>query len=624
MKSSTSDNLCRRFSLAELNLATEDFSDKHVVGKGGYGKVYKGFVDNNRPTAVAIKRRLASDPSQGHAEFAAEIETLTKFRHRNLVSLVGYCDEDEEMILVYDYMSKGTLADHLHNQSTLSWIDRLKICIGAGRGLDYLHSGCSIIHRDVKPTNILLDENFTAKVSDFGLAKHLRHDTSQSHVFTKVKGSFGYFDPSYFTTGVLTKGSDTYAFGIILLEVLSGRPAIEGKLAEDEVCMSIWAQENIRNGKADQIVASNLKSEISEDCLKTFVGVVKGCLHLDPKKRLTMTRVVGQLELALEQQERKGTTAQKLQFWPFRNRAGSTPKDQNEFEVDDATEKGVPFVLFGETMGIVDDAISPMYNGFKGVLNNGENATIQKLHYMPKHEFRAKASIPLSILKHENVVELVVYNLDGLKQVLAYDFAPRGSLHDILHEQRGIGSSSKPYPALSWSQRIQIALDVARGLRHIHDNGFIHHNIRSSNILLCDDETAKIIDPLLWAQCLSCRQIPMKECHPILFNIHTEKIDVYNFGEILLELLTGRKTQRGQRHLVSSALPQLDSDKVHKIVDARLKAPYLPEAVMMARVAKLCLRDNAYSRPYMGKVVRDLELCLRETKSRNSQRAEIN
>ncbi|KAL1541987.1 non-specific serine/threonine protein kinase [Salvia divinorum] len=681
MKSSTSENLCRRFSLAELNLATGDFSDEHVIGKGGFGKVYKGFIDN-RPTPVAIKRRQASDPSQGETEFTAEIETLSKFRHRNLVSLIGYCDELGEMILVYDYMSKGTLADHLHNQSTLSWIDRLKICIGAGRGLDYLHSGCSIIHRDVKPTNILLDENFTAKVSDFGLAKHLGHDILQSHVFTKVKGSFGYFDPSYFTTGVLTKGSDTYAFGIILLEVLSGRRAVEERLAEDEVCMSIWAQENIRKGKAEQIVASNLEGDISEDCLKTFVGVVKGCLHLNPKKRPTMTRVVVQLELALEQQERKGTTSHKLHFWPFRNRAGSTANAQNEVEVvmndpdilcvvygdtgstanaqnevevdalskaipamekggstsnaqnevevdalskaNPAMEKVVPSILFGEceTMGIVYDAISSMCNGFIGVLNNGEDATIQRLHYMANHEFRAKASRPLSKLKHENVVELVVYNLDGFDQVLAYDFAPRGSLHDILHGQQGIGSSSEPYPALSWSQRVQIALGVARGLCYIHDHDkeLIHHNIRSSNVLLCDDVTALIIDPFLWTQCPQCKAISsVRVSHPNLLTIHTQKIDVYNFGEILFELLTGSKIadntlRTGQNHL---ALPQFDSDEVHKVVDGRLKGDCPPDAVVkkMAQVAQLCLQDAACSRPKMSAVVLDLEMCLLDTKT---------
>ncbi|KAG6404302.1 hypothetical protein SASPL_136548 [Salvia splendens] len=480
MNSSTSENLCRRFSLAELNLAAGDFNDEHVIGKGGFGKVYRGFIHNDS-IAVAIKRRLASDPSQGQTEFAAEIETLSKFRHRNLVSLIGYCDEDEEMILVYEYMSKGTLADNLHNQSTLSWNERLKICVGAGRGLDYLHSGCSVMHRDVKPTNIILDENFTGKVSDFGLAKHLGHDILESHVFTNVKGSFGYLDPSYFSTGVLTKGSDTYAFGIILLEVLSERRAVEGRLAGDEVCMSIWAQENIRNGKADQIVVSNLKGDISEDCLKTFVGIVKKCLHPDPKKRLTMTQVVAQLDLALEQQERKGTATLKLQFWPFWNKVkpsgkcetGSTAKDENEVEVDKLSkaisatamkEDNVPFVLFGETEDIIEYDVSPICNGFKGILKIGEDATIQRLHYMPKHEFISEVSGSLTKLKHENVVEIVVYKFDGRQQVLAYDFAPRGSLHDILLEQQGIESSSNSYPALSWSQRMQIALGVAKGL----------------------------------------------------------------------------------------------------------------------------------------------------------------
>lgn len=147
----------------------------------------------------------------------------------------------------------------------------------------------------------------------------------------------------------------------------------------------------------------------------------------------------------------------------------------------------------------------------------------------------------LSTLKHENVVELVIYNLDGRQQVLAYDFAPRGSLHDILHGQQGVGSSSEPYPALSWSQRIQIALGVAKGLFyiHTHDRELIHHNIRSSNILLCDDDTAKIIDPFLWTQCHSCRSIFYKECQPDLLIAHNQKCDIFNFGEVLLELLTG-------------------------------------------------------------------------------------
>ncbi|XP_047952450.1 receptor-like kinase LIP2 isoform X2 [Salvia hispanica] len=710
MNSSTSENLCRRFSLAELNLATGDFSEEHVIGKGGFGKVYKGFIDNE---ATAIKRRLASNltrgTGQGQIEFAAEIETLSKFRHRNLVSLIGYCDEQGEMILVYDYMWNGTLADHLHKLlsdsnggSSLSWNERLKICIGAGRGLDYLHSGCSIIHRDVKPTNILLDENFVAKVSDFGLAKHLRLDISHSHVFTNVKGSFGYFDPSYFSSGILKRASDTYAFGIVLLEVLSGRPAIEENLAEDEMYMSMWAQEKIRKGKAYQIVASNLKGDISQECLKTFVEVVKGCLDLDPKKRLTMSRVVVQLELALEQQERKGTTAQKLQFWPFRNRAGSTaktipatamkeafplvgptpkdqsevevdklskdipatatkeafplegstqkdqnevevdemskdipftaikeafpldestPKDQNEAEVDEMSkdipatamkEDDVYFIIFGEAKGIDAGYITPVSNSFEGVIENGLDANIERWRYCTsKHGFesRVKVSRSLSKLKHENVVELVVYHWYHSLQILAYDFAPRGSLRDILHKQQGIDSSSKPYPVLSWSQRIQIALGVAKGICYIHGMGLIHHNIRSSNILICDDDTAKIIDPFLWPTlCRYCR-----ENYCVMHSHITQKIDVYNFGEILFELLTGSNINDS-----SNSEPAVEG--LHQFVDARLKGEYPPDAVMkMIIVARSCLRDEEYYDRKMVRVVKYLELCLHETKSQDSQ-----
>lgn len=207
MTSSTGEQVCRRFSLGEIQLATGDFSDAHVIGKGGFGKVYKGLIDDGS-LLVAVKR-LASNSQQGEREFVTELETLSKLRHRNLVSLIGYCNEEGEMILVYEYMPNGTLADHLHKNndhpSSLSWNERLRICIGAGRGLDYLHTGSSVIHRDVKPTNILLDDKYTAKVSDFGLAKHLSADNLESHVSASVKGSFGYFDPFYFISGRVTK-----------------------------------------------------------------------------------------------------------------------------------------------------------------------------------------------------------------------------------------------------------------------------------------------------------------------------------------------------------------------------------------------------------------------------------
>ncbi|KAG8387235.1 hypothetical protein BUALT_Bualt02G0000300 [Buddleja alternifolia] len=296
--------------LVQIGEATsiEEENMPSATAEDGFGKVYKGIIDNGRET-VAIKR-LKSNSKQGAREFLTEIETLTELRHVNLVSLIGYCSKHKEMFLIYEYVACGTLADHLYklarnndNSSSLTWKQRLNICIGAGRGLDYLHTGHSLVHRDVKASNILVDEYFTAKVSDFGLAKHENRSKLQSHVSTNVKGRFGYLDPHYLTTGKLTRKRDTYSFGVVLLEVLCGRPTLDTRMAEDEQILAKWARENINTGKIGEIVASNLRDEISKDSLKAFVEIAEKCLHEEPKKRPTMAQVVLQLEFALEQQE---------------------------------------------------------------------------------------------------------------------------------------------------------------------------------------------------------------------------------------------------------------------------------------------------------------------------------
>ncbi|XP_042038887.1 receptor-like protein kinase FERONIA [Salvia splendens] len=295
------NHLCRRFSLAEIKVATKSFHEGNMVGKGGFGKVYKGFVDNGREM-VAIKR-LKPGSKQGEREFLTEIETLDKLRHGNLVSLIGYCKEKSEMILVYEFMPNGTLADHLYKRNNqfhpLSWEQRLKICIGVGRAIDYLHTGRGIIHRDVKSSNILLDEMLVAKVSDFGLAKpSTGGNEGQS---TQVKGTRGYLDPNYDGTRRVTQKSDTYSFGVVLLEVLSERAAADG--------VATWAKERIGKGEVDEIVAPSLRGEISADSLDTFVGVAERCVANEPKERPEMTEIIIQLELALVQQQGHGVSS---------------------------------------------------------------------------------------------------------------------------------------------------------------------------------------------------------------------------------------------------------------------------------------------------------------------------
>ncbi|KAL7101840.1 hypothetical protein ACP275_08G080000 [Erythranthe tilingii] len=306
--SARAEQLCRRFSLTEIQSATRDFSSGLVIGRGGFGKVYKGLIDNGQ-VFVAVKR-LKPNSHQGPYEFLTEIETLSELRHVNLVSLIGYCNDHGEMILVYDYMAGGTLSDQLYklerggySSSPLTWKQRLDICIGACRGLDYLHTGNGVIHRDVKPSNILLDENLVAKVADFGLAKTEDKNNLHSHISTKVKGTYWYMDPHYHKTSKLTRKSDSYSFGVVLLEVLCGRPVLDSRAEGEERILPIWARSKISEGKVDQIVASSLREEISVHSLKTFVGVAERCLHDEPKNRPTMSQIVLQLELALEQHE---------------------------------------------------------------------------------------------------------------------------------------------------------------------------------------------------------------------------------------------------------------------------------------------------------------------------------
>ncbi|KDP32007.1 hypothetical protein JCGZ_12468 [Jatropha curcas] len=301
--------LALKIPYAEIQRGTRNFNTKFLIGEGGFGKVYKGTLRDG--VNVAVKR---SEPGhgQGILEFQTEIMVLSQIRHRHLVSLIGYCDERNEMILVYEFMEKGTLRDHLYSsvensekyssQSKLSWEQRLKICIDAAKGLHYLHTGLSsrIIHRDVKSTNILLNEEYIAKVADFGLSKSGPLDPDEN---TGVKGSFGYLDPEYFMSLQLTEKSDVYSFGVVLLEVLCARPVIMTSDRREEVNLAEWGMLWQRKGQLEKIIDPSLMGTINSSSLRKFGETAEKCLRASGAERPMMHDVMWDLEFALRLQQ---------------------------------------------------------------------------------------------------------------------------------------------------------------------------------------------------------------------------------------------------------------------------------------------------------------------------------
>ncbi|GJP41841.1 hypothetical protein CLOM_g1477 [Closterium sp. NIES-68] len=314
----------RIFTLSELRRATDDFASGNLIGQGGFGKVYRATLggsggDGAEPAVpgfeVAVKR-LGAGSQQGASEFLTEVRLLSRLHHKNLVNLIGYCDEDSnQLILVYEYAPNGTLKDYLRDVvrvKSLSWDRRLRIAITAASGLEYLHNGASpsVIHRDIKTSNILLDYSFNAKVADFGLSKlgkkaagstgvGMEEKTDKSHISTRVKGTLGYLDPMYYTKQHLTDKSDVFSFGVVLLELITGRLPIwqeddsSGLQSSGESLINLveWTEPFLKSGQIRPIVAPTLDSDRHMQSLMKVADLAYRCVRTQPKSRPSMAEV---------------------------------------------------------------------------------------------------------------------------------------------------------------------------------------------------------------------------------------------------------------------------------------------------------------------------------------------
>ncbi|KAK4484649.1 hypothetical protein RD792_007238 [Penstemon davidsonii] len=275
---------------------TMKLSNNDIIGSGGYGTVYKLLIKDSISFAVKRLNRLSAEQDRG---FERELEAMGDIKHRNIVTLHGYYTAPHYNLLIYELMPNGSLDTLLHGKSMnnmfLDWPSRYKIAVGAARGISYLHHDClpHIIHRDIKSSNILLDHNLEARVSDFGLATLMEPD--KTHVSTLVAGTFGYLAPEYFDTGKATTKGDVYSFGVVLLELLTGRKPTDEAFIEEGTKLVTWVKAVVEEKREKYVIDSNLK-ECSVDEINHVFGIAMMCLELEPSKRPTMAEVLKMLE----------------------------------------------------------------------------------------------------------------------------------------------------------------------------------------------------------------------------------------------------------------------------------------------------------------------------------------
>ncbi|KAI8544545.1 hypothetical protein RHMOL_Rhmol08G0305600 [Rhododendron molle] len=289
----------RQFTYSELETITENFLVP--LGKGSFGSVYAGHLTDNTKVAVKILSLLST---QGSEQFRTEVQLLTKVHHRNLVSIIGYCNEGQHMGLVYEYMVNGTIKEHLSekNPKILSWENRLQIACDAAEGLAYLHDGCKppIIHRDIKTANILLTENMQAKVSDFGLSRLMSSDGG-THVSTLAAGTPGYIDPEYLEFNKLNEKSDVYSFGVVLLELITGKPAV--LKSPENTILAKWIVPMVERGQIKEIMDSRLNSDFDTNSAWKALETAMPCVELNSNRRPEMRQVVVNLRECLEMEK---------------------------------------------------------------------------------------------------------------------------------------------------------------------------------------------------------------------------------------------------------------------------------------------------------------------------------
>ncbi|KAJ0736309.1 putative protein kinase RLK-Pelle-LRR-I-1 family [Helianthus annuus] len=597
------DNL--RIPLEDIKRATQNFHNDNLIGVGGFGKVYKGDLQDGDGFKTIVAKRLDTRFGQGEQQFLSELQILLEYKHENVIGLLGYCDENDEKVIVYEYASRGSLDRYL-NDASLTWVKRLNICIDVARALDFLHGGvgrqAKVIHRDIKSENILLNYDWKAKLVDFGLSLISPLNPETDYVIDHACGTRGYLDPLYRHLGFLTRESDIYSFGVVLFEMLCGRSTFEVHKHEGHY-LPDFIKNRFQEGNHDEVVFEPIREQIAPKSLVTFQKIAYQCLHHEREKRPTTKEVLMQLKKALEFQNMELTMTKlaHLQI-PLKYVVKAT----NNFHHDNIIRQG------------------GFCTAYKGrLLRLGRVMQIVAKRFDFKHaegdlEFLMKISM-LSDLKHKNIVSFIGFCHEKDEKIIVTTYEANGSLRHYLHD-----------PNLTWTQRLRICTSVARALSFLHydeerDYAIIHCNINSDTILLDENWEAKLsgfefsIKQVVYYkdQVYLGEQIgKMGYMDPAIEKTGgvTHKSDVYSFGVVLFEILCGRNAfieNEANRFLAPLAKYHYENRTLEDVIHPDLWNQMFPQSlVRYSKAAYSCLNDERADRPDMNHIVNQLEKAL--------------
>ncbi|OEL30932.1 L-type lectin-domain containing receptor kinase VIII.1 [Dichanthelium oligosanthes] len=592
-------NVPRQFKLSELKKATKNYSEK--LGSGAFGEVFKGELKQSGGdlVVVAVKRILQVD-EKARNEYMTEIKTISELRHQNLVLLKGWCHEDGELLLVYEYMANGSLSAHLHRPTTpvqpswmpLEWEKRCKIIDGIASGLVYLHYGSEkgIIHRDIKPANILLDGSFTAKLGDFGLVRQVNHEGT-SHTMT-VGGSLCYLDPDYMTSNRASKKSDVYSFGVVLLEILCGeKPNLIG-----ETNTLIKKVRELHDSNQILQAADNALRNVENETMKRMLWVGLLCVHPDHRHRPDSTKVLSFLRDNISSVPRPPHVIAATGVRPTEVHA---PREFTYDELSIATSN------FSDNIG------SGTYGQvYKGTLEeSGDLIAVKKItrHERAIDEYITEVRT-ISRLRHRNLVHLRGWCNENGELLLVYEYMAKGSLRAHLHHP----DNQQSWEPLDWKIRYKIITGVASGLHYLHTGsaqGIIHRDVKPANVLLDEGFNAKLADFGLVRQVnhegtSRTMSIGGTPCYldPDYKDSQraSKKSDVYSFGVVMLEILCGEKPKLvgGVNSLVKKVRGLHDRNKILEAADSTVL--HNDNKELMRRllvVGLLCVQEDRHDRP---------------------------